>query len=728
MEEIRQAFGRYYGPEQAAMLERAYIVAQQAHGDQVRSSGEPYMIHPEHVASILMEMGLDAPTIAAALLHDTVEDTTVTLEQIEEQFGADIAMLVDGVTKLTRLEGTTKEEQQAESLRKMFLAMARDIRVVLIKLADRLHNMRTLQYRPPEKQRATARETLEIYAPLAHRLGIYRIKWELEDLSLFYLDREGYEELAKKINMEQAARMQMVQRVMDDLRDRLTEMHISGEVEGRPKHIYSIYKKMHQQNKLFEQIYDLYAVRVIVPTEKDCYAVLGMVHTLYKPIPGRFKDYIAVPKPNQYQSLHTTVLGERAMPFEVQIRTYEMHHTAEFGIAAHWKYKEGRQGQEGDDLDAKLSWLRQLMEWQGDMGNSQEFVNTLKVDLFSDEVFVFTPKGEVIDLPKGAGPLDFAYRIHSKVGDRCAGARVNGRIVPLDYQLENGDIVEIILGPTSKGPSFDWLKLVKTSNAKSKIRAYLKREFREENTVKGRDMLEREAKRDGYNITQLMKPEWVEAMIQKFSLSSVEDIYAAVGFGGLTTAQVLTKLKDEYRKQKKQELKEKREQGETSEQERKAREEKSQQISTSHGVMVKGQPGMLVRFAKCCNPLPGEDIVGYITRGRGVSIHRADCSNLPDIASEPDRFVEVSWGSEAASSYHVELGIAGQDREGFLADIINLLANMKVQVDAVNARRNRNNTVRIDLSVTITDTSQLDSIIKRVKKVTGVLEVFRAST
>jgi guanosine-3',5'-bis(diphosphate) 3'-pyrophosphohydrolase len=718
LERLLKEIQQNYPSPRDEIVKKAFAFAKNAHKNQLRESGEPYFVHPYEVAEILFDLGLDIDTVVAGLLHDVIEDTGVTYSEIQEQFGVEIAELVDGVTKLGRLEYKTKEEQQAENLRKMFLAMAKDIRVILIKLADRLHNMRTLKFLDPNKQKEIAQETLEIYAPLAHRLGIFKIKWELEDLALRYIDIDGYYDLVDKVAMKRKEREEYIQHVIETLRKHINEINIHAEIEGRPKHFYSIYKKMVLQGKSFDQIYDLVAVRVIVDTVKDCYGVLGIVHTLWKPIPGRFKDYIAVPKPNMYQSLHTTVMGPYGEPFEIQIRTFEMHRTAEYGIAAHWKYKEGRR--DNSDLDSKLSWLRELLEWQNDLKDAREFMETLKIDLFTDEVFVFTPKGDVIDLPKGAIPLDFAYRIHSDIGNKCVGAKVNGKIVPLEYQLQTGDIVEILTSTSSRGPSRDWLNIVKTSQAKNKIKQWFKKELKEENIIKGKDMLEKEAKRQGYSLPQLLKTEWLESILKRFSLNSIEDMYAAVGYGGITSHQIITRLVDEQKKLKKLEAKEESitKQGN--------KDEKGPLLSTQ-GIVVKGVSNVLVRFSKCCNPVPGDDIIGYITRGRGVSIHRKDCSNLTDPSVEPERFVDVDWEPSSKSSYHAEIQIIAADRNGLLFDITSLISEMKIVVTAINARTNRNKTAVVNLIVEIADAEQLEKIIRQFKKLPEIVEVFRVS-
>lgn len=717
LDRLLQRIQQNYPETKTRILEKAFQYAQKAHENQFRESGEPYFVHPYEVATILVDLGLDVDTIAAGLLHDVVEDTKATSEEIEKEFGPEIAKLVDGVTKLSRFELTTKEEQQAENLRKMFIAMAKDIRVILIKLADRLHNMRTLKFREPDKQLETATETIEIYAPLAHRLGISKIKWELEDIALRYIDPTGYYDLVDKIAMKRKEREEYIQNVIDTLREKINSINIHAEIDGRPKHFYSIYKKMVLQNKSFDQIFDLTAVRIVVDSVKDCYGVLGIVHTIWKPIPGRFKDYIAVPKPNMYQSLHTTLVGSHGIPFEIQIRTFEMHRTAEYGIAAHWKYKEGKQNH--TDLDNKLSWLRQLLEWQNDLKDATEFMETLKIDLFTDEVFVFTPKGEVIDLPKDSTPLDFAYHIHSAIGNKCTGAKINGKIVPLEYQLQTGDIVEILTTSSSHGPSRDWLKIVKTSQAKSKIKQWFKKEFKEENIIKGKDLLEKEAKKQGLFLSQLLKTEWIEVMFKKYSLHSIDDIYAAVGYGGISLNQIFLKLLEEYKKTKKIDSKE--------EQIQKVIKEDRPIKQSNQGISVKGVDNILVRFAKCCNPVPGDDIIGYITKGRGVSIHRKDCNNLADTTVETNRIVEVTWELYQKSSYHAEIQIIANDRHGLLVEITNMISEWKVIVTAINARTNKNRTAVINLTVEITDIQQLEKIMKQFKKIPEIIEVFRVS-
>ena len=722
IDELVSRIQKYHPDDDMDLVRRAYDFAEKAHADQVRKSGDPYFSHPCAVAVILTDLMLDATTIAAGLLHDCVEDVEgCTLDGIREQFGDEVALLVDGVTKLSQLNFANREEAQAETLRKMFLAMAKDIRVVLIKLADRLHNMRTLKWQRAERQVPIARETLDIYAPLAHRLGVYTIKWELEDLSLRYLDPEGYYELVRLVGMKREEREQLIAQVTQELKNRLTEAGVKCEIDGRPKHFYSIYKKMKSQNKSFDQIMDLIAIRVLVNTKTDCYFVLGMVHDLWPQVPGRFKDYISMPKANMYQSLHTTVVNQ-GRPFEVQIRTFEMHRTAEYGIAAHWRYKEGKAA---DELDNKLSWLRRILDWQSDAKDPGDFSELLKFDLFADEVFVFTPRGDVISLPRGATPLDFAYRIHSAVGNRCIGAKVNGRIVPLAHQLETGDFVEVMTSSSSHGPSRDWLNIVKTSEAKAKIRAWLKKEQREENIVHGKELLEREAKRLGYSMSQLSKPELVETLYKRYSVQSYDDVCAMVGFGGLSTVQVLNRLVDEFKKTQKPEdaappLPEVNKPED--------QQKKPQRQSASNGVIVKGESGMLVRFAKCCSPLPGDKIIGYITRGRGVSVHRADCVSLKDASVEKDRLIEVEWESQSGGgTYDAEIRIICYNRTGLLAELSVLFASMEVPVSAISAHTLKDNTFIFNISLVIKNTQQLNKIIKELNKWPDIIEVSRVS-
>lgn len=707
--ELKEKIAKYSAEDQERIL-KAYNFAQEKHSAQKRLSGEPYIIHPVRVASFLADMNMDVSTIMAALLHDVVEDTETKLEDIEKIFGKEVANIVDGVTKLSRMNFTSKEDQQAESLRKMFIATAKDTRVILVKLADRLHNLRTLESMPPEKRIAIANETLEIYAPLANRLGIYQIKWEIEDLSLRYLDPEAYNHIYESINQKRTEREKYINEVIGIIQPKLEEASINAYIYGRPKHFYSIYRKMKENNITINQIYDLTAVRIIVDDIKECYGALGIVHTIFKPMPGRFKDYIAMPKANMYQSLHTTVIGPNGTPFEIQIRTHEMHETAEYGIAAHWMYKEGLRKTNADIQD-KLTWLRKMLEYDNETNDSREFLDSIRTDLFSDEVFVFTPKGDVIDLPAGSTPLDFAYAIHSAIGNKCIGAKINGRIVNLDAQLKTGDIVEILTTSQPHGPSRDWLNIVKTNEARSKIRQWFKKELREENIEKGRDMLEKEAKRQGYALPALTQPKWLEPIFAKYKLQNIDDLYASVGYGGLTTSQVLMRLIEEYRKENNMPAKE---------EQQKARPRSILKSTTD--IIVKGQSDMLVRFAHCCNPVPGDDIIGYITRGRGVSIHRKDCSNKASF--EPEREVEVAWAVAGNAAYLVGIQMLAYDRNGIMVDISNQLYQEGLSMISINAHA-KNGIANITLTTEIKNIEQLDNLIKKLKRINGVIEVFR---
>lgn len=703
----------YIKPDEVAIIQRAYEYALEAHEGQLRLSGEPYIIHPVAVAKILADLKLDATTLAAALLHDVVEDTRITDEELVRAFGAEVAALVDGVTKLKRIKFDSSEEQQAENLRKMFMAMAKDIRVALIRLADRLHNMRTLRYQPPEKQLRTARETLEIFAPLAHRLGIYTIKWELEDTSLRYLNAQQYYRIVNLMAQKRKERERYVNDVLGLLEDKLKGLGISSEVSGRAKHIYSVFHKMQSQNKEFNEIYDLFAVRVIVENIKDCYGVLGVVHTLWKPMPGRFKDYIAMPKANMYQSLHTTVIGPNGDPLEIQIRTWEMHATAEYGIAAHWVYKEGGQRAEGN-FAQKLAWFREVLEWQQDFRDAQEFMETLKLDLFADEVFVFTPKGDVIELPAGSVPIDFAYRIHTDIGNRCIGAKINGKIVPLDYRMRTGDIVEILTSRQSYGPSRDWLKIVKSSQAKSKIRQWFKREKREENVSRGRDLVERELVRQRIEPHTVLTPAYLGDVMQKFNFSKEEDMFAAVGYGGLSAGQVVTRLFERFKKEHQEDV--------SSTMTRELREH----TKPSHnGVQVRGIDNILIRFARCCNPVPGDVIYGFVTRGRGVSVHRADCPNVASLLADGTRLIDVEWGNTTGLLYHVELEVTAQDRHGLVNECMNAVAETKTEITAVSGRADSQRIAHINLSVNIRNLEHLRSVVERLKRLKDILTVRR---
>ena len=702
-------------------LNKAYTLAEKAHAGQNRASGEPYITHPLEVAYILADIELDCDTIVGALLHDVVEDTDYTLEDIKREFGENVAIIVDGVTKLGKIQYTTAEEQQVENIRKMLLAMAKDVRVILIKLADRLHNMRTIKAKSEAKQREKARETLEVYAALAHRLGMSRIKWELEDLSLRYIDPVAYKEITESINLKKQEREQFINDIMDTLRTKTADMDIKVQVTGRAKHFYSIYRKMFTQNKSIDELYDLFAVRVIVDSISECYAVLGMVHELYHPIPGRFKDYIAMPKPNMYQSLHTTVIGPNGTPFEIQIRTWEMHRVAEYGIAAHWKYKEGVDKK--SEADTKLEWIRQLLEIQNSVVDTDDFMRTLKIDLFADEVFVFTPRGDIVNLPAGSTPIDFAFSIHSAVGCKMQGVKINGKIGTLDYILQNGDIVEVMTSSAVKGPSRDWLKLCKTSQARSKINQWLKKERREENIQHGKDLIDRELKRINLTHSQLFRNEWVEMLCKKYTFASLDDIYAAVGYGGLTVNKVISRLREEYRKTLKAENPDIDLASLESPQKRKK--------TSSNGVVVEGIEDCLVRFSRCCNPVPGDDIVGYITRGRGVSVHREDCPNVISSRKNGDseRLINVYWENdiEQKGSYLTRIKVLANDRKGLLAEMASTISELKILITGINSNLSKDNVVVINFTIEINSKEQLDLVAKKLGNIKGVFEVRRRS-
>ncbi|AMA72166.1 MULTISPECIES: RelA/SpoT family protein [Aneurinibacillus] len=705
-----------YLPEKdVEFLWKAYEFARKAHDGQVRKSGEPYIIHPIAVAGILINLQMDAVTVAAAFLHDVVEDTEVTSEQIAEEFGTEVANLVEGVTKLGRIKFKSKEQQQAENHRKMFLAMAKDLRVMLIKLADRLHNMRTLKHLPEAKQRQISDETLEIFAPLAHRLGIASIKWEMEDTGLRYINPQQYYRIVNLMKKKRAEREKYIEGVIKTLEEKLKEINIKSEISGRPKHIYSIYRKMVKQNKEFNEIYDLLAVRIIVDDIRDCYAALGIVHTLWKPMPGRFKDYIAMPKANMYQSLHTTVIGPNGEPLEVQIRTYEMHRIAEYGIAAHWAYKEGKTVGDENSFERKLSWFRQILEWQNETRDAQEFMESLKMDLFADHVFVFTPKGDVIELPKGSVPLDFAYRIHSEVGNRTIGAKVNGKIVPLDHELKTGDIVEVLTSKHSYGPSRDWLKITKSSHARNKIKQWFKKEKREENVAKGREMVENELKKNNYEPKEIMTAENLQEVANKFNFQGEEDMFAAVGYGGITAAQIATRLTDRIRKEREEQ------QSNVTEIKQDAPRKRPDQ-----GVSVKGVDNLLIRFSRCCNPVPGDDIVGFITRGRGVSVHRQDCLNI-QACSEEDRarLISVEWDADLKHEYNVDIEITGHDRSGLLNEVLATVADMKTRITAVSGKSDKNRVAKINMTISIQNLDHLHKVVERIKKIRDVYSVRR---
>lgn len=689
-----------------AEIRSAYELAKVNHQGQKRNSGEDYIIHPLHVAMILADMNMDSATIIAGLLHDTIEDTSVTYEDIEKKFGKEIAELVDGVTKLKKLNYKSKAEKQAENIRKMVLAMAKDIRVIIVKLADRLHNMRTLEYMTEAKKIEKATETLEIYAPIADRLGMSRVKWELEDLSLRYLDPDEYYKLVDMVNKRRKEREELINSIIDTLKVNLERVGIKCEINGRPKNFYSIYKKMKVKGKVFDEIYDLSAVRILTNDIKDCYGALGVVHTLWKPIPGRFKDYIAMPKPNNYQSLHTTVIDNNGETFEVQIRTYQMHQTAEYGIAAHWKYKTGQT--KTTSFDENLTWLRQLMEWQKDLNDPNDFMDTLKVDFFADEVFVFSPKGDVINLPESSTPIDFAYRIHTQVGNTCVGAKVNGRIVPLSYKLSSGNIVDIITNSNS-GPSLDWLNIVKSNQAKKKISQYFKIKDRDKNIEKGKEILEKEAKRLNYNVNEFLKDEWIDEVRAKLNVSTIDDLYAALGFGTVKLSQVTAKLIDIYNRFNKKPIK---------------NIVKSKRKVQKSGIDVKGVDGVKVRIAKCCTPVPGDDIIGYITIGRGISVHRADCPNVNNNVEE-SRIVQVSWQKDEANSYEAAIEVRALDKPNVIGDVANRINEAKLNMTSLNARSTRDGDAIVDVILEITNIDELEGIIEKLKRVKNVFDVYR---
>ncbi|WP_054949070.1 RelA/SpoT family protein [Numidum massiliense] len=713
IERLLEKAGQYMTADDLSRIEEAYEVAREAHSGQKRESGEPFICHPLAVAYILVELGMDTSTVMAGLLHDVVEDTEVTLEEIEEAFGPTIARLVDSVTKVTklgRMKYKSKEEQQAENHRKMLVAMAQDVRVILIKLADRLHNMRTLKYQPWEKQQRTASETLEIFSPLAHRLGISAIKWELEDIALRYKSPQEYYRIANLMQKKRAEREEYLNDVIEKVQQRLQDMDIEADISGRPKHIYSIYRKMKLQNKQFNEIYDLLAVRVIVNNIKDCYAVLGIIHTLWKPMPGRFKDYIAMPKANMYQSLHTTVIGPKGEPLEVQIRTWEMHRTAEYGVAAHWAYKEGKQKQE-PSFEDKLTWFRQILEWQQDVSDAQEFMESMKMDIFSDVVFVFTPKGDVIELPANSVPLDFAYRIHTEVGNRTIGAKVNGKIVPLDHKLKTGDIVEILTSKHSYGPSRDWLKIAQSSHARSKIRNWYKKERREESVAKGREALEREIKKYGFDVDNVLTEDAVAEVIAKFNFQGEEDMLAAIGYGGITAAQIANRLTEKLRA------------AEDAAIPPEAKVVPKPHKSVAQGVRVKGVDNLLVRFSKCCNPVPGDDIVGFVTRGRGVSVHRSDCPNIR--TDETERLIDVEWEERSNQSFNVDLEVYGMDRRGMMHEVLQVVAESKTNMTAVAGKVTRNNMAVINVSIMVQNLDHLHAVVEKIKQIKDVYSVTR---
>ena len=697
----------YFGKD-LELVHKAFDFAKEAHKNQKRASGEEYFIHPCFVARILVDLGLDAQTVSAAFLHDVIEDTPVSEGDIKNLFGEEVLELVLGVTKLDKIEFTSLEEEQAENFRKLFVAMAKDIRVIIIKLADRLHNMRSLNFLSKERQQKIARETLEIYAPLAGRLGISQIKCELEDLCLKYLEPDFYEYLVTNIDEKVSESENLVDQVINQVKVILDESNVKGEVVGRRKHLYSIYRKMKQKGKALEQIYDLVAIRIIVNTVDECYEVFGKIHHMWKPVPGRIKDYIATPKPNMYRSLHTTVVTNFGRFFEIQIRTYEMNHAAEYGIAAHWKYKEKN---EGDDLDTRLSWIREVMEWQGGLKDSKEFLDSLKGDVYSSEVLVFTPKGDVISLPKGATPLDFAYHIHSQVGNRCVGAKVNSKMVPLNTELHIGDIVEVITSQNSKGPSWDWLKVVKSPSARVKIRQFFKREMKEENGKMGKSMLEEEARKRGFKLADILTDEAFLVVSSKMSFNEQDEMFASVGFGAVSASQVILKLIDFYRKRQPQ---------------KQIEQFVSTKAKQTNGVTVKGMDGLLVRFAGCCNPVPGDDIVGFISRGRGVTVHRKDCSNLKH--AENDRLIEVSWTDTLRSSFNVAIEVIGNTQAEILTAVAAVCAIQKLEIISTHGRIDaRSKRVVVNFSIRINDKDELEKLMTKLKQEPKIVEVYRTA-
>ena len=731
-EELISSVQKYHPSTDISMIEKAYRIARDAHEGQVRKSGEPYIIHPLCVGIILADLELDKETIVAGLLHDVVEDTVMTTEEITREFGAEVALLVDGVTKLGQLNySADKVEVQAENLRKMFLAMAKDIRVILIKLADRLHNMRTLKYMPPHKQKEKARETMDIYAPIAQRLGISKVKIELDDLSLKYLEPEVYYDLVEKINLRKSEREAFVSGIVNGVREQIENAGIHAQIDGRVKHFFSIYKKMVNQDKTLDQIYDLFAVRIIVDTVKDCYASLGIIHEMYKPIPGRFKDYIAMPKPNMYQSLHTTLIGPNGQPFEIQIRTFEMHRTAEYGIAAHWKYKEASGSSKASvtqQEEEKMSWLRQILEWQRDMSDNKEFLSLLKsdLDLFSESVYCFTPAGDVKTLPNGSTPIDFAYNVHSAVGNKMVGARVNGKLVPIDYVIKNGDRIEIITSQNSKGPSRDWLKVVKSTQAKNKINQWFKQELKEDNILKGKDMLAQYAKLKGIGLGNLTKPKYLESVMKKYGFRDWDSVLAAVGHGGLKEGQVINKLLEIYTKEHKGEL--------TDEKVLEAAEETKDKLhirKSKSGIVVKGIHDVSVRFSRCCNPIPGDEIVGYVTRGRGVTIHRTDCINIINMSLEDrERLIDAEWQSESVGDgeqYTAEINVYANNRTGLLVDISKIFTERKIDITSMNTRTSKQGRATINIAFDIKSKEELSSLVEKIRQVESVLDIGRTT-
>ena len=713
IEDLIKIIEKYMTEEELTFVMKAYEYAKLMHKDQKRKSGEPYIIHPVNVAIILADLDMDVETIVAALLHDVVEDTPATYDDIKEMFSEDVAKIVDGVTKLNKLNYKSSEAFQAENLRKMILAMNNDIRVIIVKLADRLHNLRTLEYMNEEKRKQKAQETIEIYAPLAGRLGIFKIKWELEDLSLRYLDPEGYYDLVEKINKKRSEREKEINEIIKKISAELDKQELHYDISGRPKNFYSIYKKMKGKSKSFESIYDLIAVRILVDTVKDCYAVLGIVHSMWKPLPGRFKDYIAMPKPNMYQSLHTTVISDTGEIFEIQIRTYEMHEVAEYGIAAHWKYKGGKT--QGKDVDSKLDWLRQLLEWQKDLKDPKEFIDTLKIDFFDDEVFVFTPNGDVVDLPEGSTPVDFAYRVHTGVGNTCVGAKVDSRIVPLNYKLKNGNIVEVITQKSSSGPSRDWLKFVKSPRAKQKIKQWFKSKEKDISIEKGKELFDREAKKLGLDTNILDNEKIYQKLAKELSINSISDLFASIGYGNFKEKLVINKILN---------IKNAIENiGLTKNEDDYLKSSSSKKDAT--GVRIDGLEGMKIKFAKCCNPVPGDEIIGFVTRGYGVSVHRKDCTNIANYL-DSDRCLEAEWDTEASDKFLANVTIRAVDRTGILSEITAMAKEANVGIQSLSAKSNTISDIFIYLTFEVVGKDELDKMIQKLKTINGILDVYRA--
>lgn len=724
-EEFLQTISGYNPKYDLELIGRAYDKAREMHDGQLRKSGEPYLIHPLAVAEILADLGMDEDTIVAGLLHDVVEDTDYTSEELREEFGEEVELLVDGVTKLGSLKFESKEQRQAENLRKMFLAMSKDIRVLIIKLSDRLHNMRTINYMTEQKMIDKCKETLEIYAPLASRLGIYAMKFELEDIALKYLDPEAYYGLVEKVSERKEKREEAIRQVIDEIKEALEDLHIHYDIMGRSKHFYSIYKKMKYQHKQLDEIFDLTAVRIIVENVRDCYAVLGIVHTLWTPIPGRFKDYIAMPKPNMYQSLHTTVIGDTGNPFEIQIRTYEMHKIAEYGIAAHWKYKEGIAH---DKEEVKLAWLRQTLEWQKDMNDPREFMETLKVDLFASQVFVFTPQGDVIELPAGSTPLDFAFKIHSDIGCKCVGAKVNGKMVPIDHTLENGNIIEIVTSPNAAGPSIDWLKIAKSSTARNKIRQWLKKENKSDAVDKGKDILDKYVRKKGYDAREVLKNAFINRAVKDLNLNNQDELYNQLSHGGAFQGKVGSLLFKYYNEEKQEQLEREQKEEITSKapDERKIKEERKRRENA--GIVVEGVDNLMIRISRCCNPVPGDDIIGFITKGRGISVHRTDCPNITSLPeSEKARFIQVRWdGEKLDQTYTADVSVIAKDRKGLFSSVSRVCEDMDVHIDGVNAKSSKDETINVTLTLSISSRDQIEKVLRALRSVPGVSDVFRA--